>query len=273
MNVFTCRAARAALVPPAVAPCLLLAIAAALPLPVAAQAQPANFIALGAISVPEFEGSSDKSVGPLLAGRIDLGAYGSLRIAGLTLQHNLMGERSAWALGPLVSVRPKRDAGVEDEVVRTLREVEGTGEFGVFVEYGFRDALAAGDRLGLGVEAKGGKGSQFSLTASYMAARQGAFQFGADLRAVYANDRYMDSYFSIDADNSVRSGLPVYTATSGAKNVSLGLTGTYDINSDWLILGRIGVSRLLGDARDSPIVTLRGDASAATVGLAVGYRF
>ena len=151
--------------------------------------------------------------------------------------------------------------------------VQDTVEVGVFVEYGFRDALSAGDRLGLGAEAKGGKGSQFALTASYLAARQGAFQFGADLRAVYANDRYMESYFSIDADNSARSGLPVYTATSGAKNVGLGITGTYDIGSDWLLLGRVGVSRLLGDARDSPIVTLRGDASAATLGLALGYRF
>lgn len=273
MNLSSRRSDRLRMPQPAAAHRLVVPIVAALLLPATAWAQAPIFIALGAISVPEFEGSSDQSTAPLLAGRIDLGAYGSLRIAGLTVQHNLMGDRSAWAFGPLVSFRPKRDSGVEDEVVRTLREVDGASEFGVFVEYGFRDALAAGDRLALGVEAKGGKGSQFSLTASYLAARQGAFQFGADVRAVYANDRYMDSYFSVDADNSARSGLPVYTATSGAKNVGFGITGTYDITSDWLLLGRIGVSRLLGDARDSPIVKLRGDASAATVGLAVGYRF
>lgn len=239
----------------------------------AAQSTPRNLLGVGAISVAEFEGSADQAVRPLLIGRLDLGRYGSLRLAGLSVQHNLMSDDSRWAFGPVLSMRAARDEDVEDAVVRRLREVDGTAEFGAFVEYGFRDTLSQGDRLSVGAEAKGGKGNQLALTASYQGAKRGAFQYSVDARAVWANDKYMDRYFSVDADNSTRSGLPTYVASGGLKSMGLGFTGTYDLNRQWSLIGRLGVTRLVGDASDSPIVQLRGDTNAASVGLAIGYRF
>lgn len=238
-----------------------------------AQQSPRNLLALGVISVPEFEGAADASAAPLLLGRLDLGRYGSLRLAGAGLQYNVLEDQGSWALGPVLSFRAARDADVEDEVVRRLREVDSAAEFGIFVEYGLRDLFGQGDRMALGLEAKGGKGSQLALTASYLAARQVGFQWGMDVRTVFANDEYMDRYFSVDADNSTRSGLAPYTAGSGIKNFGFGLTASYDLAPQWTVIGRVGVTRLLGDARDSPIVQLRGDATATSVGLAVGYRF
>lgn len=238
-----------------------------------AQEAPRNLLGLGAISVAEFEGSADKAVRPFLLGRLDLGRYGSLRLAGLSVQHNLMGSDSRWAIGPVLSMRAARDDGIDDPVVRRLREVDGTVEAGIFVEYGFSDTLTQGDRLSVGLEVKGGKGNQASWGASYQGAKTGAFQYGIDVRATYANDKYMDTYFSVDADNSVRSGLPTYVASAGLKSTSIGFTGTYDLSRQWALIGRFGVSRLAGDASDSPIVRLRGDTNSTSVGLAIGYRF
>jgi outer membrane protein len=255
------------------APLLALSLLGAALSPALAQEGPRNLLAVGAISVPDFEGSADKAAAPLLLGRLDLGRYGSLRLAGAGLQHNLAGPKSAWAFGPTLSFRAARDADVEDAVVQRLREVEAATEFGFFVEYGVTDALATGDRFAVGAEAKGGKGNQFSLGVSYQPARLGGVQIGVDARAVFANDKYMDSYFSVDADNSARSGLPGYTASSGIKNINLGFTASYDITGQWTLIGRVGVSRLMGDARDSPIVQLRGDVNAVSAGLALGYRF
>ena len=252
---------------------LMAMLAATVTATAPAQAQQRNFIALGAISVPEFEGADDNAVAPFIIGRLDLGDAGALRIAGTGLQYNLIGGRSAWALGPLLSYRPKRDGSVDDPVLRTLREVDAAVEVGAFVEYGWRDALAGGDRLALGLEGKGGKGAQWALTASYMAPRLGGLQFSADARLGFANGRYMDSYFSIDADNSARSGLPQYTATGGAKSGSVGFNLGYDLDGGWMLLGRVGYTRLLGDARDSPIVKLRDSAGSTSAGVAVGYRF
>jgi outer membrane protein len=238
-----------------------------------AQEPPRNVFGLGAISVPDFEGSADSAVRPLLLGRLDLGRYGSLRLTGLSVQHNVMGPKSPWALGPVVSMRPARDDGVDDVVVRKLRKVDGTAEAGFFVEYGFMDTLTSGDRLSVGLEAKGGKGTQVTWSATYQGAKMGAFQYGFDLRSTYANDKYMDKYFSVDADNSQRSGLPVYKAGGGVKSMSLGLTGSYDLSRQWALIGRASVSRLAGDASDSPIVRFRGDKSSTSVGIAAAYRF
>lgn len=234
---------------------------------------PRSFLGLGAISVAEFEGSADQTLRPLLVGRVDFGRHGSLRLAGLAAQYNLLDAKSSWALGPALAVRPARDQDVKDTVVRRLREVDAMAEAGLFVEYGFRDALTKGDRLGVGVEAKGGKGTQFTWTAVYQAPRTGALQYGIDLRVTYANDKHMDTYFSVDRDNSLRTGLPMQVATAGLKSIAFGFTGSYDLTRQWMLIGRIGLSRLAGDAGDSPIVRQRGDASSVAAGVALGYRF
>jgi outer membrane scaffolding protein for murein synthesis (MipA/OmpV family) len=241
--------------------------------PAAAQEGPRNLLALGAIAVPEFEGSADKVTAPLLLGRLDLGSFGRLRLAGVGLQLDLLGPKSPWAFGPVLSFRPARDGDVDDTVVRRLREVDAATEFGVFVEYGLADTFSKGDRLAFGVEAKGGRGSQLSLGLSYQAAALAGLRLGFDVRTVFANTRYMDTYFSVDADNSVRSGLPRYAASGGLKNISLGVNASVDLTGSWMLIGRVGFLRLMGDARDSPIVQLRGDPNAVSAGLAVGYRF
>jgi outer membrane protein len=123
------------------------------------------------------------------------------------------------------------------------------------------------------VETKGGNGSQLTWGANYQWAKMGAFQGGVDLRMTFANDKHMATYFSVDADNSTRSGLPTYTASSGLKSTAVGFTGTYDLSRQWTLIGRLSLSRLAGDAKESPVVRLRGDANATSVGLAAGYRF
>jgi outer membrane protein len=238
-----------------------------------AQEAPRSFLGLGAISVPEFEGSADQATRPFLVGRVDFGQRGSLRLAGLAAQYNLLDTKSNWAFGPVLSIRPARDKDVEDPVVKRLREVDTTTEAGLFVEYGFRDTWMQGDRVAVGFEAKGGKGNQFTWTANYLGIKAGAVQYGADLRVTYANDKHMDTYFSVDANNSMRSGLPTYSASGGLKSIAIGFTGSYDLGQEWVLIGRLGLSRLAGDANDSPIVKLRGDSSAVSVGVALGYRF
>jgi outer membrane scaffolding protein for murein synthesis (MipA/OmpV family) len=154
-----------------------------------------------------------------------------------------------------------------------LRKVDGTVEAGAFVEYRLTDTLMRGDRLSVGLDVKGGEGNQITWGVLYQGAKAGNFQYGVDLRMTYANDKHMATYFSVDADNSARSGLPTYTASAGLKSTTLGFTGSYDLSPQWTLIARLGFTRLAADAADSPIVRLRGDANSTAVGLAVGYRF
>lgn len=238
-----------------------------------AQEPPRNLLSLGAISLPEFEGSADRAIQPFVLGRLDFGQYGALRLAGLTAQYNVMGAKSPWGFGPVVSLRPARGNDVEDHVVRLLRKVDSTVEAGAFVDYRFQDTLTKGDQLLVGIEAKGGNGNQVIVGALYQGARIGAFNYAFDLRMTYADNKHMETYFSVDADNSARSGLPTYVASSGLKSVAVGVNASYDLSRQWTVIGRLGFTRLAGDARDSPIVRLRGDANATAVGVAIGYRF
>ncbi|MCE2946899.1 MAG: MipA/OmpV family protein [Betaproteobacteria bacterium] len=238
-----------------------------------AQERPRNLVSLGAISLPEFEGSADQALRPFALARVDFGRYGNLRVAGQTVLYSVLAESSRWAVGPLLSMRAARDDSVEDPVVRRLRKVDGTVEAGAFVEYRLTDTLMRGDRLSLGLDVKGGEGNQLTWGVLYQGPKSGNFQYGIDLRMTYANDKHMETYFSIDADNSARSGLPTYRAAAGLKSTTIGFTGSYDLSQQWTLIARVGFTRLAADAADSPIVRLRGDANATAVGLAVGYRF
>ena len=45
------------------------------------------------------------------------------------------------------------------------------------------------------------------------------------------------------------------------------------IGGNWSIAGALGVSQLMGDFADSPIVAERGDETQVFTGLALGRRF
>ncbi|MCA2999051.1 MAG: MipA/OmpV family protein [Rhodocyclaceae bacterium] len=83
----------------------------------------------------------------------------------------------------------------------------------------------------------------------------------------------MDTYFSVDSDNSRRTGLPTFAASGGAKNVALGLTSSCDLARQWVVIGLVGLPRLVWGVEDSPIVKQRGDRNAVSAGMTLGYRF
>src|SRR3546814_6165484 len=63
----------------------------------------------------------------------------------------------------------------------------------------------------------------------------------------------MNRYFGIDAGEAMASGLPFYRAGSGFKDVSGVLTASYRLDAHWSLGATGGVTRLLGDAADSPL--------------------
>lgn len=86
----------------------------------------------------------------------------------------------------------------------------------------------------------------------------------------WANAKYMKSYFGINAQQAARSGLSEYRPSAGFKDVSLRVGFSYELTKTWSITGAAGVSRLMGDAADSPLVRRKSQAVGA---LGVAYRF
>jgi outer membrane protein len=237
-----------------------------------------SFIGVGAASAPEFEGSKDQQVVPLVIGVVQAGST-SFRLTGLGVQWNLAPAAPAgWSFGPSINARMARDDGVDDPVVARLRKVDNAAELGGFVEYAWPNLAGPSDRFSVGAEvlkdvADAHDGVLGRFTASYQFAPAGDWRFGVRAGTIYADDNYMSAYFGIDSDNALRSGLPHYRAEAGLKDVSLGLTASYALPQNWMLTGLVSTSWLLGDAADSPIVTERGRDTQWLAGLAVGKRF
>ena len=70
----------------------------------------------------------------------------------------------------------------------------------------------------------------------------------------WADAKYNDGYFGIDAAEAVASGLQPYSAGSGFKDVTAALTASYHLTDHVTLSATGGVTRLVGDAKDSPLV-------------------
>jgi len=86
----------------------------------------------------------------------------------------------------------------------------------------------------------------------------------------WADDDYTGGFYSVDAGQSARSGLPQYTAEAGFKSFNLGLDVLYFVNKSWTVQGLAGYSEFIGDAKDSPIVK---DDDDVFVGGFINYHF
>jgi len=96
-------------------------------------------------------------------------------------------------------------------------------------------------------------------------------RFGASV--TYADDDYMDTYFSVDTKDAIRSRLKRYKAESGIKDVGVDLMLRYSMNENWSIRGIAAYLVLLEDAKDSPIVDDEGESGQFKGSVVVIYNF
>src|SRR3546814_13998511 len=85
-----------------------------------------------------------------------------------------------------------------------------------------------------------------------------------------SNGKHMNRYVGIDAGEAMASGLPFYRAGSGFKDVSGVITASYRLDAHWSLGATGGVTRLLGDAADSPLNERRWQPSGF---MSVAYTF
>jgi len=89
----------------------------------------------------------------------------------------------------------------------------------------------------------------------------------------YADDDYMSSFFDVDVRDSQRSGLNIYDADSGLKDVGCNVVSVYKWPDMCGVRTSGGFTRLLNDAEDSPVVDDRGDENQLHLGVMAIYTF
>lgn len=100
----------------------------------------------------------------------------------------------------------------------------------------------------------------------------GGIKLTTSAGATYADDDYMDAYFSVTPGQSAASkaGLGVYDAEAGIKDVFVGLLSDVPLSGPWSLKLTGRYSHLVGDAADSPIVESEDQFSG---GIGLSYRF
>src|SRR5208282_2661165 len=80
-------------------------------------------------------------------------------------------------------------------------------------------------------------------------------------------------YFSVNAAQSLASGLPIFDASGGSHSVGAGAQLHYQFDPQWEVHSYVEYNRLLGDAAASPLVALRGSPNQLNVGVGASYSF
>lgn len=229
-------------------------------------------VGAGAIYAPDYEGSDDHDVLPFPFISV---AYRDLAyVRGPEIGVNLLRLKASEDLqikaGPLARYRRDRPEDRNSDL-RGLGDVDLAIELGgalaveyrkAFVRFSLAKDVAGGHD---GLVGEGEAGIRFDLADRLSAS--------ASAHASWANGDYMRTYFGVTPAQSATSGLPVFEAGSGIKDVGAGLSLSYQLGSRWMLTAVGGYSRLLGDAADAPLVTQRGTPDQWQGGLFLAYRF
>ena len=100
-----------------------------------------------------------------------------------------------------------------------------------------------------GVLAEGGLGVE---------RRFGPALLNGKLKATWASDAYLDTFFGVDAAGAGASGLPQFDPSSGVRDLGVELSAILPISDRIAVNAILGYSELQSDAANSPIVEQSG---------------
>ncbi len=170
--------------------------------------------------------------------------------------------------GLRVTANTGRKVSSSDDL-RGLGDVAATAEVGAFLNYTLPRGLflTSSIRYGAGVDRKG---LIVDLGAGYLTTIAPKWNLAAGLGITLANASYMQSFFGITAAQAGASGYAAYTAGSGARDVRANLALTYSIAPKISVTAALYATRLLADAKDSPLTRKRSAESGV---VAINYAF
>jgi len=226
-------------------------------------------VGVGGGLAPDYEGSDEFDAFPIPQVRYNFPNACNINLLGPTLKVNVIPSR-AFGFGPMLRYRPERDS-VEDKVVAKFEKVDAAieaGAYGDIIINNFILYTAFNKDI-----SESHEGYLIDAAAGYRVGIESNVQLVMHAFGTYASEKYMETYFGVNRENSERSGLPIYAAESGLKDIGLMGALQYKINTNLCLVGIMKYSRLLGDAENSPIVEQRGDPNNFMDGIIINYNF
>jgi outer membrane protein len=172
--------------------------------------------------------------------------------------------------GPVGKFRSARTASSYADL-NGLGDVKFAVELGGFAEYFPIDWFRAR------VEVRRGFGGESGVTADLSADAivplLDHFSLSGGPRFTLQSTGATAPYFSVDAAQSLASGLPSFDAKGGVHSVGAGAQLHYQFDPQWELHSYIEYNRLLGDVAASPLVTQLGSPNQITFGIGASRSF
>ena len=237
---------------------------------------------------PSYTGSDDYVLTPfpIVFGRVH-GIQVSPRAGGLSL--NFVADKPGklgLILGVAGRLRSERSSNIQDDVVKSLGELDRAVELGPVVGISKSQALNPYDSLSaqvvFGWDVAGAhKGLVIEPSVQYFTPLSRAIIASLSFSAEYQQAKVQDYYFRVTPAQSLATGgvLPTYEPDGGGfTKAGTTLLVAYDLDGDLTnkgfgVFGVLGYTRVLGDAKNSPYTSVRGSADQFLAGAGIGYVF
>jgi outer membrane scaffolding protein for murein synthesis (MipA/OmpV family) len=171
---------------------------------------------------------------------------------------------SGFAFGPSFRLVGDRDDD-DNPALRGLGDVDHTFELGGFAATKFADSILFRTKIRKGI-AGGHHGLIVDAAGSMLLMRYGRFSTGVSAKATWVGNRYADVYFSITPEQSLASGLPVYDAPRGLRDVGGSLNGYINIRKRWSMNPYVSYSYIFDDFAKTPFIDFYGDRNQFVAG-------
>lgn len=170
-----------------------------------------------------------------------------------------------WHVGAAFRVDHGRKAS-DSPYLQGLPDVKRTLRGRLYGSYSLSQQWSIGGNVSQDLLGRGG-GALASIDLGYRHWITPHIEWTSGMGVNFADKRNMRSYFGVSGEQASQSGLRPFDAGAGLRDAHLGIGLTMALTPHWIAFGNLGVSRLLGDAAQSPL-TRRVNSAGATLGIA-----
>lgn len=150
-----------------------------------------------------------------------------------------------------------------------MGDIQVRPEIGGFANWRLTDqlSLASSVRYGSGNDRQG---LVVDVGLNVSTALSPAWRLNAGVASAWANRAYQQSFFGVTAVQALNTGYAAFTPSAGLRDLRFGVALSYALAPSWTVTGGLSLTRLLGDARNSPVVRETSSLSGAVT---ASYRF
>ncbi len=171
---------------------------------------------------------------------------------------------SGFSFGPSIRVVGNRQES--DNIALTgLGDIDRTLEVGGFAATKFLDSLLFRFKVRKGVLG-GHDGLIVDAAGTALLFRYGRVSTSVSANASWVGNRYADTFFSITPEQSLASGLPVYDAGRGMRDIGGSFNAYINIGKRWSLNPYVTYSYIFDEYAQTPIIALHGDRNQYRAG-------